>query len=99
MSLHRRLNHPRGQSPAARLSDDLAEILTGPTSGGNAEGALLVWKASSTDLGRSDVGTVFALTGSVKKHDEYKGEKQTMILRAKVETVEGQTQLATAVAS
>jgi hypothetical protein len=37
MSLHRRLNQPRGQSPAARLSDDLAEILTGPTSGGNAE--------------------------------------------------------------
>jgi hypothetical protein len=35
--LYDRMIHAVRQSPAARLSDDLAEILTGPTSGGNAE--------------------------------------------------------------
>jgi hypothetical protein len=48
------------------------------------EGACLVWKASSTELGRGDVGKAFALTGTVKKHDDYKGAKQTMLSRCKV---------------
>lgn len=51
-------------------------------------GETLVWKASSTELARADVGKRFELTGFVKKHDEYKGQKQTMINRCKVvETV------------
>lgn len=45
------------------------------------EGATLVWKASSTEIGRSDVGKRYALAGTVKKHDEYKGDKQTIVSR------------------
>jgi hypothetical protein len=41
----------------------------------------LVWKASSTEIGRDDVGKVYALAGMVKKHDDYKGEKQTIMSR------------------
>jgi hypothetical protein len=51
-------------------------------------GETLVWKASSTELARADVGKRFELTGFVKKHDEYKGQKQTMINRCKVVEVE-----------
>ena len=51
----------------------------------DAAGACIVWKASNTDLGRADVGKGFKVTGTVKKHDEYKGEKQTMVTRCKVE--------------
>ncbi len=47
-------------------------------------GACLVWKASSTDISRSDVGKVFTVVGTVKKHEEYKGEKQTIVTRCKV---------------
>lgn len=53
-----------------------------------AKGATLVWKATNTELGRADVGKKFTLTGTVKKHDEYKGEKQTMISRCKVVAIE-----------
>lgn len=49
-----------------------------------AEGACLVWKATNTDLARGDVGKVYALTGTVKKHDEYKGAKQTIVTRCAV---------------
>lgn len=48
------------------------------------EGALLVWKASSTTLGRADAGKKYAVVGTVKKHDEYKGSKQTLLTRCKV---------------
>jgi hypothetical protein len=51
-----------------------------------AEGALLVWKASSTDIERSDVGKAYKVTGSVKSHEEYKGAKQTILTRCKVVT-------------
>lgn len=49
------------------------------------EGACLVWKASRTDLGRGDVGKIYEITGTVKKHEEYKGEKQTGLSRCRVE--------------
>lgn len=49
-----------------------------------AEGACLVWKASSTNVSRADVGKKYTIVGSVKEHGEYKGEKQTMITRCKV---------------
>jgi hypothetical protein len=52
-----------------------------------AEGALIVWKASNTDLARADVGKRYLVKGTVTKHDEYKGEKQTMVSRCKVEEV------------
>ena len=48
-----------------------------------ADGATLVWKASSTDLTRSDVGKAYTLTGSVKAHSDYKGAKQTLVTRCK----------------
>lgn len=48
-----------------------------------ADGALLVWKASSTEIARDDVGKHYTLTGTVKKHEEYKGEKQTILSRCK----------------
>jgi hypothetical protein len=46
-----------------------------------ADGAVLVWFASSTSIGRADVGKAYALTGTVKKHDDYKGSKQTTLTR------------------
>jgi len=51
-------------------------------------GETIVWKASSTELARADVGKRFELTGFVKKHDEYKGQKQTMINRCKAVELE-----------
>jgi hypothetical protein len=47
-------------------------------------GHVLVWKASSTDLARDDVGKVYTVTGTVKVHGEYKGQKQTGLTRCKV---------------
>jgi uncharacterized membrane protein (UPF0127 family) len=48
------------------------------------EGATIVWKASNTDVDRSDVGKSYKLTGTVKSHDDYKGQKQTMVTRSKL---------------
>lgn len=58
------------------------------------DGALLVWKASNTSLDRECVGKAYMVKGTVKKHDEYKGEKQTVVARCSVDEV-----AATAVAS
>ncbi len=52
------------------------------------DGATLVWKASSTEIGRDDVGRRFTIAGTVKKHDEYKGEKQTLLSRCDVRAIE-----------
>jgi hypothetical protein len=51
-------------------------------------GAVLVWKSSSTELSRSDVGKKYMLTGTVKKHEEYKGCKQTIVSRCKAVEVQ-----------
>jgi hypothetical protein len=53
-----------------------------------ADGATLVWKASSTEIGRGDVGKVYTLAGTIKKHDDYKGAKQTILSRCDVREVE-----------
>jgi hypothetical protein len=55
-----------------------------------AEGVCIVWKATSTEITRADVGKAYNLTGTVKKHDEYKGAKQTIVTRCKLEAVGGQ---------
>jgi hypothetical protein len=47
-----------------------------------AEGATLAWFASgSGHAERSDVGKTFTLSGTIKKHDLYKGTKQTTLTR------------------
>lgn len=51
------------------------------------EGALIVWKASNTEIGRGDVGKRYTLRGTIKKHDDYKGEKQTLMTRCTVDAV------------
>jgi len=43
-----------------------------------------VWKTSSTDIERSDVGKSYKVTRIVKEHAEYKGAKQTILTRCKV---------------
>jgi hypothetical protein len=48
------------------------------------EGNVLTWKATSTDIARQDVGKKYDLTGTVKKHEEYKGQKQTILNRCKL---------------
>ena len=48
------------------------------------EGNVLVWKATSTDVTREDVGKKYELTGTVKKHEDYKGQKQTILNRCKL---------------
>jgi hypothetical protein len=63
-------------------------VLKFKTTGGAAPGATLVWKASADPkVARDDVGKAYVLTGSVKKHDEYKGRKQTILSRCSL--VEG----------
>lgn len=52
-----------------------------------SQGHSIVWMASSTDLGRGDVGKKYTLTGSVKTHRDYKGTKQTMMTRCVVTEV------------
>jgi hypothetical protein len=50
-----------------------------------AEGASLVWKSTSdTGVTRADAGKKYTLAGSIKKHDNYKGEKQTVLTRCAV---------------
>jgi len=50
------------------------------------EGACVVWRASSTDLERQDIGKTFDVTGKVK-HALYKGAKQTQLSRCHVKEV------------
>jgi len=47
-------------------------------------GALIVWKATNTNITRADVGKRFDVTATVKSHGEYKGILQTYITRARV---------------
>lgn len=51
----------------------------------DADGNLIIWKSCSgfPVVGASE-GETFVVTGTVKEHSEYKDEKQTFILRAKV---------------
>jgi hypothetical protein len=51
------------------------------------DGALLVWKASSTDVGRDDAGKLYNVTGTVVKHDIFRGEYQTLVNRCKLAEV------------
>lgn len=46
---------------------------------------LVIWKScSGFPVLNANEGETFTVTGTVKEHSEYKGEKQTFILRAKV---------------
>lgn len=48
----------------------------------------LVWFASGrTRVSEDDIGKTFSLTGTVKRHTEYKGRKQTELSRCKLEHV------------
>ena len=51
----------------------------------DADGNLLIWRSACgfPILGCNE-GETFVVTGTVKEHSEYKDEKQTFILRAKV---------------
>ncbi len=55
-----------------------------------AEGATLVWKSTSADLSRADVGKRYTLAGNIKSHEEYKGSKQTIVTRCAVAEVPGE---------
>lgn len=53
-------------------------------------GAVFVWRSSGVSW-EDEKGKTFDVTATVKKHGEYKGEKQTEIQRAKGELVESVT--------
>jgi hypothetical protein len=53
----------------------------------DSTGALLVWKSTNSGATREDVGKRYNVKGTVKKHDEYKGVKQTMVSRCVLEEV------------
>lgn len=53
-----------------------------------ADGATVVWKASDCGITRSDVGKAYTIVGTIKAHDEYKGQKQTVLTRCTAEPVE-----------
>lgn len=48
-----------------------------------ADGALIVWFSKAGDLGRDDLGTWVRIKGTVKAHEEFRGERQTKVLRVK----------------
>lgn len=48
------------------------------------DGNVLIWKTSSRSLSNLEEGDAVQLTGTVKDHNEYKGEKQTVLTRCKV---------------
>lgn len=51
----------------------------------DADGNLIVWKSCcGFPIPNANEGETFVVTGTVKDHSEYKDEKQTLILRAKV---------------
>ena len=51
----------------------------------DADGNLIVWKSCcGFPILNANEGEPFVVTGTVKEHTEYKDEKQTLILRAKV---------------
>jgi len=53
-----------------------------------AEGATLVWKASGDPgVGREDVGKTYTLAGTIKAHDTYKDQKQTVMTRCDIRPV------------
>jgi hypothetical protein len=52
----------------------------------DAEGRSYKWWSTK---GRLDVDTTYLLAGTVKKHEEYKGRKQTVLTRCDAETEEG----------
>jgi hypothetical protein len=58
------------------------------------DGATVVWKASDSSVTRSDVGKRYALAGTIKAHDEYKGVKQTVLTRCSATEVAEVEQLA-----
>lgn len=47
------------------------------------DGRIINWFATSNPMDDSDVGQIMTITGTVKKLDEYNGEKQTMLTRVK----------------
>lgn len=50
-----------------------------------AEGDQLVWKTTSFDTSKVEIGTAYLLTGTVKKHTEFRGVKQTEVIRCKLQ--------------
>ena len=50
----------------------------------DADGNAIVWKTGSTALNEIENGTRVQLTGTIKEHNEYNGEKQTVLIRCKV---------------
>ena len=50
----------------------------------SVDGNKLVWMTGSYKNIPEEAGTVVELTGTVKDHNEYKGEKQTSLLRCKI---------------
>jgi hypothetical protein len=53
----------------------------------DADGNLLIWWASSNQS--LEIGTEYALTGTVKKHEEYREVKSTILTRCKLSSERG----------
>ena len=52
------------------------------------DGNILTWKTtSSVNISKSDIGSICKLTGTIKAHNIYKGNKQTELTRCKVEKI------------
>jgi hypothetical protein len=54
-----------------------------------AEGDQLVWKTTSFDTSKAEIGNTYLLTGTVKKHSEFRGVKQTELNRCKLQETDG----------
>ena len=47
----------------------------------DSNGNTIIWKTSNRDL---EEGKTYLLTGKIKEHSEYKGDKQTILTRCKI---------------
>jgi hypothetical protein len=71
-----------GYTTVLKFRDDAGRLLVWKASGiSSAVTGVGVGNYSQADITRADVGRCYHVTGTVKKHDEYKGEKQTLLSR------------------
>lgn len=62
-----------------------------------SEGSDLFWACSGANCPYdADIGKVFSVKGTVKKHGEFRGRKQTVLLRVNAELIEERAELAAA---
>jgi hypothetical protein len=95
--VNKRTGAPLKNAPTVLTSDPLTlEFVTGYSTDYGyttvlkfraTTGHQIVWKSSNPPVGRDDVGKRYTLAGTIKRHEEYKGAKQTLVSNCGVKEV------------